>query len=219
MPRIQSRRGTAAQWAAENPVLAPGEIGVETDTGYMKVGNGTTAWNARPYQQGPRGASAYDVAVANGFVGTQAQWLASLASTVPGPPGDGLRIDGTVATYTALPTVGVLEGEMWLTLDTGRLYIFNGTTFPPIGDGIDVKGPPGTTTWDGITDKPATFPPATHTHTWEAIDGKPAVIAAGATPGEARSVIGAFAAALAPELVATLPATPTPGKLYCLPEV
>jgi hypothetical protein len=34
-----------------------------------------------------RGASAYDVAVAEGFVGTEAEWLASLTSTVPGPPG------------------------------------------------------------------------------------------------------------------------------------
>lgn len=29
---------------------------------------------------GPPGASAYDIAVANGFVGTQAEWLASLAT-------------------------------------------------------------------------------------------------------------------------------------------
>lgn len=38
------------------------------------------------------GPSAYDVAVSNGFVGTEAEWLASLHgadSTVPGPPGPG----------------------------------------------------------------------------------------------------------------------------------
>ena len=40
--------------------------------------------------QGPAGSSAYQVAVAGGFVGTEAQWLTSLqgaASTVPGPQG------------------------------------------------------------------------------------------------------------------------------------
>jgi hypothetical protein len=40
------RRGTAAEWAASNPVLGDGEIGWERDTGVVKIGNGTTAWNA-----------------------------------------------------------------------------------------------------------------------------------------------------------------------------
>jgi len=47
--RIQLRRGTAAEWAAANPVLGLGEPGVETDSGKMKLGDGSTAWNARPY--------------------------------------------------------------------------------------------------------------------------------------------------------------------------
>lgn len=34
-------------------------------------------------QPGPRGESAYQRALANGFVGTEAQWLASLAATAP----------------------------------------------------------------------------------------------------------------------------------------
>lgn len=46
---IQHVRGTAAAWTAANPVLAAGEIGVETDTGRIKVGNGTTAWNSLSY--------------------------------------------------------------------------------------------------------------------------------------------------------------------------
>lgn len=33
-----------------------------------------------PGQSGPAGQSAYEIAVANGFVGTEAQWLASLAA-------------------------------------------------------------------------------------------------------------------------------------------
>lgn len=44
--RIQLRRGTAAQWANADPVLAVGEPGVETDTGVFKVGNGEDAWSA-----------------------------------------------------------------------------------------------------------------------------------------------------------------------------
>jgi hypothetical protein len=41
---IQLRRGTAAQWTAANPTLASGEIGIETDTGLFKIGDGTTDW-------------------------------------------------------------------------------------------------------------------------------------------------------------------------------
>lgn len=43
--RMQQRRGTAAQWAAANPVLADGELGIERDTGVIKMGNGSTTWN------------------------------------------------------------------------------------------------------------------------------------------------------------------------------
>ena len=34
-------------------------------------------------------------------------------------------------------------------------------------------GEPGTTTWAGITDKPSTFPPASHTHTLADISNAP----------------------------------------------
>jgi hypothetical protein len=48
--RLQLRRGTAAAWTAANPVLADGEVGLETDTGYQKSGDGVTAWNALAYR-------------------------------------------------------------------------------------------------------------------------------------------------------------------------
>lgn len=47
--KIQLRRGTAAQATAANPILSLGEVGFETDTRYIKIGDGTTAWNALPY--------------------------------------------------------------------------------------------------------------------------------------------------------------------------
>lgn len=47
--KIQFRRGTAAQWTAANPVLSDGEMGLETDTRFYKMGNGVTAWNALGY--------------------------------------------------------------------------------------------------------------------------------------------------------------------------
>jgi hypothetical protein len=47
--RMLQRRGTASEWTAANTVLAAGEVGFETDTGRFKIGNGSTAWNSRPY--------------------------------------------------------------------------------------------------------------------------------------------------------------------------
>ena len=47
--RIQVRRGTSTQWTSTNPVLAAGEMGVETDTNKFKFGNGTATWSALSY--------------------------------------------------------------------------------------------------------------------------------------------------------------------------
>lgn len=46
---MQQKRGTASQWTSANPVLLAGEIGFETDTSKMKVGDGTTNWNSLSY--------------------------------------------------------------------------------------------------------------------------------------------------------------------------
>ena len=46
---IQVRRDTAANWVSSNPILAQGEMGLETDTLKLKFGNGTGTWNALPY--------------------------------------------------------------------------------------------------------------------------------------------------------------------------
>jgi hypothetical protein len=50
--RIQFRRGTTAQWASENPILAIGEPGIELrvdNSIAMKVGDGSTDWATLPY--------------------------------------------------------------------------------------------------------------------------------------------------------------------------
>ena len=46
--KIQLRRGTAAEWAAANPILDEGELGFEIDTGINKVGDGLTAYENLP---------------------------------------------------------------------------------------------------------------------------------------------------------------------------
>ncbi len=46
---IQLRRDTAANWTSNNPTLANGEFGYETDTDKMKIGDGSTAWTSLGY--------------------------------------------------------------------------------------------------------------------------------------------------------------------------
>lgn len=48
--QIQMRRDTSANWTSDNPTPAQGEWCLETDTNFMKIGNGTSAWNALPYE-------------------------------------------------------------------------------------------------------------------------------------------------------------------------
>lgn len=52
--RVLQRRDTAANWAAANPVLMEGELGIITDgaKGY-KIGDGVTAWNNLEYPANP----------------------------------------------------------------------------------------------------------------------------------------------------------------------
>lgn len=47
--RIQQKQDTAANWKNNNPVLLSGEFGYETDTGKVKIGNGSSHWNDIDY--------------------------------------------------------------------------------------------------------------------------------------------------------------------------
>ena len=47
--QIQLRRDTAADWTSNNPTLAAGEFGWESDTNRFKIGTGSAAWNSLDY--------------------------------------------------------------------------------------------------------------------------------------------------------------------------
>lgn len=46
---LQIRHDTASNWTIRNPVLAAGEYGLETDTFWIKVGDGVRDWEHLPY--------------------------------------------------------------------------------------------------------------------------------------------------------------------------
>ena len=49
--RIQLRRGGAQEWSNSNPILAQGELGIELDTGRIKIGDGVQGWNTLGYER------------------------------------------------------------------------------------------------------------------------------------------------------------------------
>jgi len=77
--KIQFRRDTAAAWTAANPVLAAGELGLETDTTYYKIGNGSTAWNSLAY--GSIVGTLVDDSVTTSKIANAAVTSAKLANT------------------------------------------------------------------------------------------------------------------------------------------
>lgn len=53
--RVQHKRMSARDWASSTLVLLDGELGIESDTGKVKVGNGTDRFSALQYLTGPKG--------------------------------------------------------------------------------------------------------------------------------------------------------------------
>jgi len=87
MARIQLRRGTAAQWTSADPVLLEGELGLETDTGRIKVGDGVANWNTTTYNVSS-GSTVADITV---------------GPDNPASGGGALSYDGATATLTFTP--------------------------------------------------------------------------------------------------------------------
>jgi hypothetical protein len=121
------RRGTASQWSAANTILGVGEIGFAFDTNVIKIGDGSTPWNSL---QSLDGKSAYELAVAGGYSGTQTQWLASLV----GPQGP----DGKF-TVQELPPENPQNNQVWFNSSRGRSYIYYDGFWVDLSPGI--QGP------------------------------------------------------------------------------
>lgn len=69
--RLQNRRDTASAWTSANPTLAAGEMGLETDTGKWKMGDGAIAWNSLPYSYNAGAQGTTGTQGANGTTGSQ----------------------------------------------------------------------------------------------------------------------------------------------------
>lgn len=128
---IRLRRGTAARWTTANPVLAAGEMALETDTQLFKIGDGVTAWNSLAYGgiQGAIGASG-----PTGSTGLQ-------GSTGP----TGLQGEQGVTGYTGAEGPTGSAGLQGMTGPTGQFsyYIFDGgvpSSSYTVGPAFDAGG-------------------------------------------------------------------------------
>ena len=120
--RIQLRNDLAATWDSKNPVLKKGEIGIEIDTRKMKVGDGTTTWNALSYM----GADANDIlAVINDnrdtctqIELTQGQTDTDGLATITSPKkGDTAIVSKLIVGDKKSYTAYVYNGENWAACD------------------------------------------------------------------------------------------------------
>lgn len=128
---IRIKRGTAAQWTSQNPVLLDGQPGWERDTGRMKVGDGVTAWNSLGY-----------TANAGGSAGFRGAWSASTAykagQIVIAPDGSlqSAKVDFTSGSSFNQTNWNLFSGDgvrTWAGPGTvyglGDLVIFSGVTY------------------------------------------------------------------------------------------
>jgi hypothetical protein len=94
--KILFRRDLAATWTSVDPVLSAGEIGLESDTGKIKLGDGTSSWTELDYFYGSLDSTSYVQSL-----------VAGTGLTITGNSGSGstptISIPQSVAT-TASPT-------------------------------------------------------------------------------------------------------------------
>jgi hypothetical protein len=162
---IKLRRDTAANWTSTNPILAAGEQGFETDTGKIKIGNGSTTWTLLSYSN-PGGAvpqsqvtnlttdlSAKAPLANPTFTGT----VTTAALNVTG----NLTVGGTTTTVNATdlvvedPLIYIGEGNNANVVDLGVVSSFNDGTYQHSGlvrDASDNKWK----LFKGVIDEPTT---------------------------------------------------------------
>lgn len=112
--------------------------------------------------KGADGLSAYQVAVINGYHGSQAEWLASLVGAKgdtgeKGNPGKDFNIVKTFPSITEMNGDGFSDGDFAMIAsdvndpDDGKLYVWNGTGFTYIADLSGSQGIKGDTGKTGDT--------------------------------------------------------------------
>lgn len=126
--RMQQRRGTSAEWAAANPVLADGEVGYEKDTGVVKIGNGTSTWN----QLSPILGSSYLPILGKAYDSERLDGLDSTAFVQKSADTVYARYRGS---GNAWPDTDNRVGDTFIHTAVSQLGIYDGTRYALIAPG------------------------------------------------------------------------------------
>jgi hypothetical protein len=139
--QIQLRRGTASQWTAANTLLAQGEIGLETDTSKLKLGDGSTLWNSLSYFSAGSGVTAVTatspvassggltpvISLSSGYGDTLNPYASKTANFVLAAPNGSAGVPTFRAVVAAdIPTLNQNTTGSAATLTTGRTLAITG---------------------------------------------------------------------------------------------
>jgi len=150
--QIQVRRDTASNWTSNDPTLAAGELGYETDTTYLKVGDGSTAWSSLGYAF--KGLAGLAVTDGNFIVGNGTSFVAETGATARTSLGLAIGTDvqaydsnltSFVSTFT-LPTSDGSANQILKTNGSGTL------SFTDDAGGVDTSGTPVANDFARFTD-------------------------------------------------------------------
>jgi len=166
----KQRRDTAANWTAANPTLLAVEIGIESDTGYWKVGDGNTVWTSLSYISGLGG----EIPVSNLADGTARQLLQTDAAGTGVEWTSNVDVPGTLD-VTGLATFDnsvVVQGDLTVngtttTIDTTNLAIEDkNIEIGKVAVPDDTTADGGGITLKGTTDKTINWVDATDAWTF-----------------------------------------------------
>ena len=154
--RVQHKRMSASDWASSPLVLLDGELGIESDTGKVKVGNGRDRFSDLQYLTGPKGDRGERGETgprgADGvvrFEGAEAERaLAEYAKKSEIPtyriakgdiPGGGVGINATITTDDIMNPDGIKIGDIIEDYWNGSLSVSQGFWKVTAIDGTNIS--------------------------------------------------------------------------------
>lgn len=118
--KIVLRNDIAENWELHNPLLLAGETGVETDTGYFKIGDGERNWNDLPYAnkfESTPTAAHYEAIAAEGQSDAEAIAAALLAASASAKLDDVAVVKRLINGDKYQHTAYVFNGTDWAAMD------------------------------------------------------------------------------------------------------
>lgn len=115
--RLITRNDTAENWTTKNPVLLEGEMGLVRETGLIKVGDGTTAWNNLSY------INDLSTVTANHYEGTAAEGetdtavIARVLGETVAEKDDTFIVKRVISGEKNSYTAYVYDGTKWAAMD------------------------------------------------------------------------------------------------------